>query len=79
MAEFDPTSNRVLLSREIAVDALSRPPAVDDGHGADGEEILRQMFELGVMSERSDGRIDIPDIYRHKYDIKRKGGVARAR
>ncbi|HEX3477596.1 MAG TPA: hypothetical protein VHT91_21385 [Kofleriaceae bacterium] len=30
------------------------------------------MIDLGVMSERSDGKIDVPDIYRYGFVILRK-------
>jgi hypothetical protein len=69
----------VLLARKAAVDALSRQPAKDDEHGADGELVLHTLIDLGVMSERSDGKIDVPDIYRYGFGILRKGGVKRPR
>ena len=68
----------VMLERKVAVAKLSREPAKDDEYGVDGEKVLRALIELGAMSERPDGRIDVPDIYRYGFGILRKGGVKRA-
>ncbi|MFF7851065.1 hypothetical protein ACFZDF_26325 [Streptomyces sp. NPDC007910] len=40
-------------------------------------EILQELLGLGVMTERTNKAIDLPDIYRLNFDIRRKGGVAR--
>ena len=69
----------VMLARSRAVDALSRAPVADDEYGDDGEQVVRSLIELGVVSERPDGRIDVPDIYRYGFGILRKGGVKRPR
>lgn len=69
----------VMLERRVAVASLSREPKEDDEYGVDGEKVLRTLIELGAMSERSDGRIDVPDIYRYGFGILRKGGVKRSR
>jgi hypothetical protein len=67
----------VMIERSTVVDALSKPPQKDDGFGDDGEAVVRILIDLGVMSERTDKRIDIPDIYRYGFGILRKGGVKR--
>ncbi|HET9622833.1 MAG TPA: hypothetical protein VFP84_15775 [Kofleriaceae bacterium] len=69
----------VMLPRKIVIDALSQPTATEDEHGQDGERALHTLIELGAMSEREDGRIDVPDIYRYGFGILRKGGVKRPR
>ena len=69
----------VMIARNVTVTALSRATQTEDEHGDDGERVLRTLVELGVMSERSDGRIDVPDIYRYGFNILRKGGVRRPR
>lgn len=69
----------VMLARKLTVEALSRSTTPEDTHGEDGEQVLRTLLELGVLSERSDGRIDVPDIYRYGFGILRKGGVKRPR
>ena len=68
----------VMLPRKTALAALSRS-SPDDEYRTDGESVLRALNELGVMSERPDGRIDVPDIYRYGFGILRKGGVKRPR
>ncbi len=69
----------VMLSRARAIEGLSRKTQLEDEHGSDGDQVLRTLVELGVMSERPDGRIDVPDIYRYGFGILRKGGVKRLR
>lgn len=59
----------VLLPRRQVVKKL-------DENG-DGEAVFRELVNLGVLAVRADGRIDVPDLYRYGYGIKRKGGVAR--
>jgi len=74
--------NVVLLTdRRTCVDRLSPAPpgGDDDGFGSDGDAVLEEFIHLGVLKVRDDGRIDVPDIYRFGYGIKRKGGVARPR
>lgn len=68
-----------MLARKVAVDALSRASSSEDEYGTDGEMVLHTLIELGAMSEREDGRIDVPDIYRYGFGILRKGGVKRPR
>ncbi|MBN2195258.1 MAG: hypothetical protein JW751_20745 [Polyangiaceae bacterium] len=70
---------QVMLNRRVAVTALSRISSENEEHGSDGEKVLRTLIELGAMSERPDGRIDVPDIYRYGFGILRKGGVKRPR
>jgi hypothetical protein len=69
----------VMLERRVALAALSQARAQNDEHGSDGERVLYTLIELGAMSERDDGRIDVPDIYRYGFGILRKGGVKRPR
>ena len=40
-------------------------------------EFLDLLIELGVCRRRSDGRIDVPDLFLHGLAIKRRGGVKR--
>lgn len=69
----------VMLPRKAAVDALSTPRESADEFGEDGDQVLRTLIDLGVMSERPNGAIDVPDIYRYGFGILRKGGVKRPR
>ena len=36
-----------------------------------------QLVALGVMTRRTNGKIDLPDVYRIAFDIGRRGGVPR--
>jgi hypothetical protein len=56
------------------VDALSRTPEeVQDDFGAGGERILDELVRLGVVNRLPKDRVDIPDIYRLRFKIDRKG------
>jgi hypothetical protein len=48
-----------------------RPPA------SNPEEILKYLLQLGVVESRSDGRINMPEIYLYGFKVKRRGGVTR--
>ena len=41
----------------------------------DPDDLIDELVELGVMSLRRDGRVDLPDVYRIAFRIGRKGGV----
>lgn len=42
------------------------------------EEILKYLEQLGIVEIRnSDRRINMPDIYRYGFEVKRKGGIKR--
>ncbi|HEX3905856.1 MAG TPA: hypothetical protein VH853_23750, partial [Polyangia bacterium] len=49
----------------------ARPP------GSDPSEVVNALIELGVLRERADGSVDVPDIYLDGLGLTRKGGVAR--
>lgn len=44
---------------------------------SDFDGIVRELIEIGIMSRRTDGRIDLPDVYRIAFGLGRKGGVRR--
>ncbi len=48
-----------------------------EGLSRDGDLVLEELVDLGLLSIRDTGKIDVPDIYRYGFKIKRKGGVAR--
>jgi hypothetical protein len=41
------------------------------------EEVLKYLLQLGIASSRSDGRINMPEIYMYGFGLKRRGGVKR--
>ncbi len=49
----------------------ARPP------GADAEELLENLVNLGVIRRRANEIFDVPDLYLHGLGLRRKGGVAR--
>lgn len=58
-----------------AGDQVNRVPArLADGDAPD--ELLEAMKSVSVMEERSNGKINVPDIFRVEAEILRKGGVA---
>ncbi|KYF92969.1 hypothetical protein WME98_12415 [Sorangium sp. So ce296] len=53
-------------------DDLRAPPTTDP------ERLLHDYLgPMGLIEMRVDGRINVPDIYRHALDLRRKGGIAR--
>jgi hypothetical protein len=46
-------------------------------HPEDPAQLVEELFSLGVMRRRRDGRIDLPDVYRIAFGVGRKGGVPR--
>ncbi|WP_030884884.1 hypothetical protein [Streptomyces sp. NRRL S-1868] len=49
-------------------------------HPKDLPRLITELIELGVMTvPRSDGRLDLPDVYRIAFGLGRKGGVPRPR
>lgn len=68
----------LLFDRDDVVERLAAPrPGVVDGFGDDGAWVLDELLRIGVMRFRDDGRLDVPDIYRLAFGIKRQGGAAR--
>jgi hypothetical protein len=67
----------MLLEHEQVVRLLAQPVDDADRLPKNGEFILDELRRIGVLEVRADGRIDVPDIYRYGYGIKRKGGVRR--
>ncbi len=51
------------------------PPSFRDGYPG----LLHDLEQFGVLEERSDRRINVPDLYRVKFGLPRKGGVRPAR
>ncbi|WP_148314589.1 hypothetical protein [Sorangium cellulosum] len=45
-------------------------------HGGDLRGVLDDLIDLGVVQRLRNGRINVPDVYRLGFGMKRKGGVA---
>lgn len=65
----------MLMARAEVTKLLATPTGTDDPFGTDGELIFNELHRIGVLETRWDGRVDVPDIYRYGYGIKRKGGA----
>jgi hypothetical protein len=69
------------MQKEIFLDAVKstiwspekQPPVTNP------EGILQYLLQLGIVESRSDGRINMPEIYHYGFKIKRKGGVKRTK
>lgn len=46
---------------------------------ADYFRLIEELTDLGIMTRRTTGAVDLPDVYRLAFDIGRKGGVSRPR
>lgn len=73
----------VPMTREEVLSRLGSVRWPDEGEpGAppttDAERLLDEyLVPLGLFSVRPDGRVNVPDIYRHGLKLRRKGGIAR--
>lgn len=74
-------SDRAVLPAAPAPGEIVRVPQrqylVEDVQPPPEPGVLEELVDLGVLSIRQTGKIDVPDIYRYGFKIKRKGGVAR--
>jgi hypothetical protein len=61
--------------RELARASPQEPKSMAEVRN--GAAVLDELKRIGVVSVRDDGRIDVPDIYREGFGIKRKGGTKR--
>ncbi|WP_427889590.1 hypothetical protein ACQHIV_39855 [Kribbella sp. GL6] len=67
------------MSQVTGGDADLPAPAPTGPLHTDYQGLITELIELGVMSRRVNGKIDLPDVYRIAFDIGRKGGVPRVR
>ncbi|KZD23125.1 hypothetical protein [Tardiphaga robiniae] len=51
------------------------PPFVVGKTAADEKELYGAMKNIGVMSRRKDGRLDMPDLFRVAAKLLKKGGT----
>jgi hypothetical protein len=43
----------------------------------DHNELINELIEIGIITQRLNGKLDLPDVYRIGFDLGRKGGVPR--
>lgn len=60
------------LQKGIDAESVRLPP-LHIHQGPDG--VLHDLVALGLMERLKDGRINLPDVYRVGYGLRRKGGV----
>lgn len=65
----------LFLTRREVVKALGSVK-LEDGFQDDADGAFEELLRVGVLADR-EGRIDVPDIYRYGFGIKRKGGTRR--
>ena len=41
------------------------------------DDIIDELIEIGIITQRASGKLDLPDVYRIGFDLGRKGGVPR--
>jgi hypothetical protein len=66
----------LFLSRREVIKAL-KSVELADGFDNNAEGAFDELLRIGVLSDRGAGRIDVPDVFRYDFGIKRKGGVRR--
>ncbi|MXY16044.1 MAG: hypothetical protein F4Y57_03335, partial [Acidobacteria bacterium] len=60
------------LKAEVKQKGGKLPPShIDDGPNG----VRRDLEALGVFQRMSDGRVNVPDLFRVGYGLRRKGGV----
>ena len=62
----DPTEVRERL-------AQAAPTSAGDGFGADGAAVVEELRRIGVLTLRTDGRVDLPELYRVGLGFRRRG------
>ena len=67
------------LSERLATSADSSSVRVGPRSMSNLDSLVDELIELGVLTRRADGRLDLPDVYRVAFGVGRKGGVPRLR
>jgi hypothetical protein len=67
-----------VLVREQAGDSSSEV-TTGPQHVRDYPGLIQELIDIGVMTRRADGRLDLPDVYRIAFGLGRRGGVPRVR
>ncbi|HEX5497119.1 MAG TPA: hypothetical protein VFX70_21360 [Mycobacteriales bacterium] len=74
------------LGDRLAAELAAMDPDTNEGGVRTGPKdphdyltLIDELCELGVMTRRVNGRVDLPDVYRIAFGIGRRGGVPRIR
>jgi hypothetical protein len=51
--------------------------SVENLPSTDPRELVEYLIRRGVLERRTDGRLNVPDIYLHGFGLKRRGGIGR--
>jgi hypothetical protein len=71
-------STQRLRTNELPDDDSENQPMFATGPlNTDYEDLITELIDLGVMTRRTNQKLDLPDVYRIAFDIGRKGGVPR--
>lgn len=65
---------QAVMKRASAKEFL--PPIDARVEGPDDEKLIGKLVRMGVLTKRSDGRYDMPDLFRVAARLLRKGGVS---
>jgi hypothetical protein len=63
--------------QSLTQDTDDRQPRLGPREIDDWPSLLEELRVLGVTTTRSDGRVDLPDVYRVAFGLGRRGGVPR--
>jgi hypothetical protein len=61
---------------DLALKLFVKDGALIELNGEEPSAILAEMQRIGVLTQRSDGRFDVPELYRLGFELKRRGGAA---
>ncbi|HEX4724877.1 MAG TPA: hypothetical protein VH333_20340 [Pseudonocardiaceae bacterium] len=79
------TLNAALLTQRSKTGELADDDSEDQEMFATGplntdyDGLIAELVDLGVMTERTNKKLDLPDVYRIAFNIGRKGGVPRVK
>lgn len=64
---------------DLAASANNNDVRTGPKHPDQPAKLLDELVELGVLTQRANGKLDLPDVFRIAFDIGRKGGVPRVK
>jgi|HubBroStandDraft_6_1064221.scaffolds.fasta_scaffold153526_1 hypothetical protein len=71
----------VPMTEDLFVEMVQHVRWSDDAGGqpphSEPRELVDYLIRRGVLERRTDGRLNVPDIYLHGFGLKRRGGIRR--